>query len=106
MVALLCSDGVYEGKRYLSRASVRALEYHDDIQIGDYWQCQPLRYEPEKYGQKSFYYHTGSAYGVLSMAGYSHETGKGVVVLTTGASRKAGMEVFDAIAQLLLSIEA
>ena len=103
MVAILSNDGMYEGTRYLSEESIKNLEYHEGNKTEEYWQCQPLCYETDKYGQEEFYYHTGSAYGVLSLAGYNPETKQGIAVLTTGASKRD--DVCGDIAEILLNIE-
>jgi len=103
MVALISNDGVYDGTRYLSEDSIKNLEYHEGNDIGEYWQCQPLFYEQDKYGQEEFYYHTGSAYGVFSLIGYNPVTKQGIAVLTTGASSRG--DVRGDIAEMLLNIE-
>ena len=108
LAIMLLNNGVYEGKRCLSEETVRTMEYHEGNFMGRYWQCQPLRYEPTKYGQKDFYYHSGSAYGALSLVGYSRVTGRGVAILTTGARKRAYPKdnIYDEISRLMLNIEA
>ncbi|MBQ6797112.1 MAG: serine hydrolase [Clostridia bacterium] len=89
LVAVLANDGTYDGTRYLSEASVSAMEnrlFTASENGGTFSQCMPLRYKANLYGQSELYYHTGNAYGVLSMASYNPTTRCGVVVITTGAS--------------------
>lgn len=85
IIALISNDGIYEDERYLSENSINELERHGEKKASDFWQCQPLRYKKDVYGQDEFYYHTGGAYGVNSLAGYNPNTKQGVVVLTSGA---------------------
>lgn len=87
IVALLASDGQYDGVQYLDPAVVSAMEQHGSSLVsGGFYQCQPLRYRTGAYGQSGLYYHTGSAYGVYNLISYNPATRCGVVVLTTGAS--------------------
>lgn len=87
IVALLASDGVYEGVQYIQPEVIAGLEQHGDTMIaGGFYQGQPLRYRTWAYGQSELYYHTGSAYGVYNLISYNPATKAGVVVLTTGAS--------------------
>lgn len=87
VVALLASDGKYDGEQYISPAVVSAMEQHGSTMVsGGFYQAQPLRYRTNTYGQSELYYHTGSAYGVYNLLSYNPTTGCGVVVLTTGAS--------------------
>lgn len=87
VVALLANDGQYDGVQYIPPAVVSAMEEHGSIPVtGGFYQCQPLRYRTNTYGQDELYYHTGSAYGVYNLISYNPATGCGAVVLTTGAS--------------------
>lgn len=103
IVALISNGGMYDGKSYLSDVSINNLEYHEGNDTGKYWQCQPLFYETDKYGQEEFYYHDGSAYGVLSLIGYNPVTKQGIAVLTTGASKEN--DICGDIAEILLNIK-
>ena len=85
IIALLANDGIYEEKRYLSESCINQLEYHEKHKLGDYYQCQPLLYRTNVYGQEEFYYHTGSAYGAYNLAGYNPVTRQGIAILTSGA---------------------
>lgn len=102
IIALISNDGVYEGVRYLEPEIIDNLEYHEGNEVLDRWQCQPLFYDVDKYGQAEIYFHTGSAFGVYSLAAYNPETKYGVAIVTTGASSKF---IIDDIAQLLFNIE-
>lgn len=89
LVAVLANDGTYNGKRYLTQESVAEMEkrlFTATESGGSFSQCMPLRYKANLYGESELYYHTGNAYGVLSMASYNPTTKCGVVVVTTGAS--------------------
>ncbi len=108
IIALLANDGVYNGQRYLAASVVENLEYHEGNKTSSgFWQCQPLRYKTNAYGQDELYYHTGSNYGVYNLACYNPESGCGVVVLTSGASATTDSEgiyaVCGSIANLLLN---
>ena len=103
IVALISNNGKYNETRYLSKDSIKELEYHEGKNTGKYWQCQPLCYETNKYGQEEFYYHTGSAYGVISLMGYNPITKQGIAVLTTGASKRD--DVCGDVAEILLNIK-
>lgn len=109
IVALISNDGMYDGTRYISEDSVKNLEYHEGNNIGEYWQCQPLCYQTNMYGQEEFYYHTGSAYGSYNLFGYNPVTKQGIAVLTTGAiGNKDENDVYYIcadIAEILLNIE-
>lgn len=102
IVALISNDGMYDGKRYISEDSIKALEYHEGNDTGEYWQCQPLCYQTDMYEQEEFYYHTGSAYGIFSLAGYNPVTKQGIAILTTGSSSR---DVCGNIAEILLNIK-
>lgn len=90
ILAVLVNDGEYEGKRYLSVDSVKYMEkkfFTAKENGGTFSQCLTLRYKKDIYGCKELYYHTGNAYGVLSLASYDPNTKNGVVVVTTGAEK-------------------
>ena len=87
LLAVLVGDGVYEGQRLLSAESVAFMENPLGTPAGQVFeQCYPLRLQHDIYGRNRLYYHTGSGWGVYSLASYDPDTGDGVVVLTTGAS--------------------
>lgn len=87
LVAVLASDGEYEGLRMLSDESVALMESRSARTVSDgFYQALPLRSRDNIYGRDTLYYHTGSAYGVYNCMSYDPETGDGVVVLTVGAS--------------------
>lgn len=88
---ILSNDGEYGGKRILSEESVSAMEkrlFKTTENGGRFTQCMALRYVKKRYGANKLYYHTGNAYGAISMASYNPETGDVVVVMTTGANPK------------------
>lgn len=88
---ILSNDGEYGGKRILSEDSVSAMEkrlFKATENGGKFTQCTALRYVKNRYGADKLYYHTGNAYGAISMASYNPETGDVVVVMTTGANPK------------------
>ncbi len=87
IAAVLANDGVYNGVRFLPKSVVESMEAYGENFVSPFYQAQPLRYrEDGAYGQSALYYHTGSAYGVYNLLCYNPETGRGVVVLTNGAS--------------------
>lgn len=89
LVCILANDGVYEDKRYLEEESIELMETpfcQTDYHGVEVTQCMPLKYNTDIYGQKSLYFHTGSAYGVYALMTYNPATKDGVVVVTTGAS--------------------
>lgn len=102
IIALISNNGIYDGTRYLKEESIRNLEYHEGNYTGQYYQCQPLHYKTDEYGQEEFYYHTGYAYGVLSIAGYNPITKQGVAIITTGASNG---NILGDLTEILLNIE-
>lgn len=90
LIAVLAGDGVYNGVRVLSEESVEMMEtqlftVNDQESGSTFVQATPMRYAEHIYGQTRLFYHTGNAYGVLSIAAYNPETGNGAVILTTGA---------------------
>ena len=90
IIAMLANDGEYEGQRILSAESVGMMETQlfkvKDTESGsEFVQAIPWRYREHIYGQSRLYYHTGNAYGVLSLAAYNPETKNGAVIITTGA---------------------
>lgn len=88
LAAMLANDGIYDGTPYLSVDSVAAIEHPLLTITENNWsfeQCMPLRYKKELFGEDEIYYHTGNAYGVLSLVSYNPNTTFGVVVITTGA---------------------
>ena len=111
IIALIANDGIYEGTRYLSDKSIKELENHENNYVSseNFWQCQPLCYKKNVYGQKEFYYHTGGAYGIYSLAGYNPDTKQGVAILTSGAYGQDDenniTEICGKIANLLLNIK-
>lgn len=86
LVALLASDGVYEGQQLLAAESVALMEQYmaEAVPDGSY-QAMPLFYAPGLYGREGIYFHPGIAYGVYGCISYDPVTGDGVVVLTVGA---------------------
>lgn len=91
LIAILANDGTYNGKRYLSKESVSAIEanlFKASENGASFTQCMPLRYKANLYGQDKLYYHTGNAYGVVSFAAYNPSTKCGVVVITIGAGQQ------------------
>ena len=91
LIALLANDGTYGGVAYLSPESVADMEtprLAASNEESEFTQCLTLRQKENIYGQEVLYYHTGSAYGVYSLASYNPETRNGVVVITSGADRR------------------
>ncbi len=87
-VAMLANDGTYNEVQILTPESVEIIEkkmFKKSQYGGSFYQCMPLRYKANLYGESELYYHTGNAYGVLSLMSYNPTTGDGVVVITTGA---------------------
>ncbi len=87
-IAVLANDGSYWEKRCLKTNSVKTME--TEVCTGDarghsFGQCLPLRHLTDIYGQEELYYHTGTAYGTLSLVIYQPKTKKGIVIFTTGA---------------------
>lgn len=90
MFSMLANDGVYGNNRILSETSVEALEkkYFTAKEYGGkFRQCLTLRYGSNFYGTKGIYYHTGNAYGIVSLASYDPVTKNTVVVMTSGAKQ-------------------
>ena len=88
---ILSNDGEYGGKRILSEESVSAIEerlFKATENGGTFTQCMALRYVKKRYGADKLYYHTGNAYGAISMASYNPKTGDVVVVMTISANPK------------------
>lgn len=90
MFSMLANDGVYGNNRVLSEESVEALEkkyFTAKENGGKFKQCLGLRYYSKLYGTKGLYYHTGNAYGIVSLASYDPVTKNTVVVMTSGAKQ-------------------
>lgn len=88
--SMLANDGVYEDNRVLSEDSVNALEkkyFTAKENGGKFRQCLALRYYKKLYGTEGLYYHTGNAYGIVSLASYDPVTKNTVVVMTSGAKQ-------------------
>jgi len=74
MFSMLANDGVYENNRILSEKSVEALEkkyFTAKEHGGKFKQCLALRYYKKLYGTDGLYYHTGNAYGIVSLASFN-----------------------------------
>lgn len=90
MFSMLANDGVYGNNRILSEESVKALErkyFTAKENGGKFRQCLALRYYNNLYGTDGLYYHTGNAYGIVSLASYDPVTKNTVVVMTSGAKQ-------------------
>ena len=88
--SMLANDGVFGNTRILSEKSVNTLErkYFTAKENGrKFRQCLALRYYKKLYGTKGLYYHTGNAYGIVSLASYDPVTKNTVVVMTSGAKQ-------------------
>ncbi len=88
--SMLANDGVFGNNRILSEESVEALEkkYFTAKEYGGkFKQCLTLRYYNNLYGTDGLYYHTGNAYGIVSLASYDPVTKNTVVVMTSGAKQ-------------------
>lgn len=88
LTAVLANDGMYWNKRYLSVNSVKTIETQvceGEARGHSFDQCISLRHQADIYGQEELYYHTGTAYGTLSLVAYHPKTRKGIVIITTGA---------------------
>lgn len=90
MFSMLANDGVYCDNRILSEEAVETLEkkhFTASEHGGKFKQCLTLRYGKNFYGTKGLYYHTGNAYGIVSLASYDPITKNTVVVMTSGAKQ-------------------
>jgi len=90
MFWMLANDGVYEDTRVLSEDSIKTLEkkyFTAKENGGKFKQCLALRYYKKLYGTDGLYYHTGNAYGIVSLASYDPVTKNTVVVMTSGAKQ-------------------
>lgn len=88
--SMLANDGVFGNTRILSEESVETLEkkYFTAKEYGGkFKQCLALRYYSDLYGTDGLYYHTGNAYGIVSLASYDPVTKNTVVVMTSGAKQ-------------------
>ena len=88
--SMLANDGVFGNNRILSADSVKELEkqyFTAKENGGKFRQCLALRYGKKFYGTKGIYYHTGNAYGIVSLASYDPVTRNTVVVMTSGAKQ-------------------
>ncbi|MBO5266733.1 MAG: serine hydrolase [Ruminiclostridium sp.] len=88
--SMLANDGVYGDNRILSEESVKTLEkryFTAKEHGGKFKQCLTLRYYKKLYGTNGLYYHTGNAYGIVSLASYDPVTKNTVVVMTSGAKQ-------------------
>lgn len=107
IIAMLAGDGEYDGKRVLSAESVNMMETQlfkvkDTESDSEFIQAIPWRYKEHIYGQSRLYYHTGNAYGVLSLAAYNPETKNGAVIITTGAQdMRDGNGIYKICAEML-----
>lgn len=83
---VLMNDGVYEGQRLLSSASVASIQ-EVQYQRGEdnFGQCLPVWRWDGHYGQSTLYCHTGNTHGMYSMYVYNPETDTAVVICTSGA---------------------
>lgn len=89
IIGMLACDGTLGETQLLSADSVNYMEERrlEAKEYGSgFMQCLPMRYCEGIYGQSRLFYHTGNAYGVLSLASYNPDTRCGVVVMTTGAA--------------------
>lgn len=86
IIAMLANGGILDGVRILSEEAVMEMEVAD-FDKETYKQALAMRYQENvfAYGD-SFYWHTGSAYGIFAQYMYDAETGRGAVVITTGAT--------------------
>ena len=85
LVAVLANRGEYGGVRVLTPESVALMESPQG-RIGGFDQCLPMRRRTNLFGEEEIFYHTGSNFGVFSLASYNPNNGNGVVVLTSGAN--------------------
>ena len=88
---MLANEGVYNGKRVLTKASVEAIEkkMFTVTQNGaNCRQCVGIRYRKDIYGQSYLYFMQGEAAGVQSFAAYDPTTKNTLVVIASGASDK------------------
>lgn len=102
--SMLANDGVYGNNRIISADSVKELEkqYFTAKEYGGkFRQCLVLRYGKNFYGTKGIYYHTGNAYGIVSLASYDPITKNTVVVMTSGAKQtRDGNGVYKICAEI------
>ena len=85
ILSMLVNGGELDGVRILSEDSV--LEIHNtDFDAEHYQQGLATRFQEAAFMDEDVYWHTGSAYGVFAQYIYSIEEGRGVVIVTTGAT--------------------
>jgi len=86
ILVMLGNRGTLDGVRILSPTSVRAM-FNTDDQGAAFRQGLGLRFSDSDFIEgESYFWHTGSAYGMLSQFLYSAIDNRGVIVVTTGAS--------------------
>lgn len=84
LMCILMGDGSYKGISYMSEDSVKEMK-ETYLKLKDFDQCLVLRKQEDIYDNRTLYYHTGNAIGVLALASFDDESDDGVVVVTTGA---------------------
>ena len=82
---MLLSGGEYNGIRILSEDSVREI-HNTDVKAGFYEQGLSVRFQEAAFLDEGVYWHTGSAYGTFAQFMYCIDTGRIVVIVTTGAN--------------------
>jgi len=85
LIAALANGGEYGGVRMLSPESVALIESSHG-HVSGFDQGLPIRRRVNLFGEEEIFYHTGSLYGVFSLASYNPTNRNGVVVLTTGTN--------------------
>ncbi|MCL2201357.1 MAG: beta-lactamase family protein [Oscillospiraceae bacterium] len=84
LIAALANGGEYRGIRILSEDSVRQMQEVLGAVRG-FEQCLALRRVEAHFGEEVLYFHTGTSFGVFTLASYNPHNRNGVVVLTSGA---------------------
>jgi len=84
LMTVLANRGEYGGVRVLSPDSVALMESSQG-RVDRFDQGLAIRRIQGIFGEDELFYHTGSAYGVFTLASYNPENRSGVVVFTTGA---------------------
>lgn len=85
ILSMILNSGVYANERILSDEAVQII--HEVIPVsGHFMHGLSVRYHDSAFLDSAVFWHTGSAYGTFAQFIYSRETGRAVVVVTTGAN--------------------
>jgi len=84
LIAVLANRGEYGGVRVMSPRTVSLMESPQG-RAESFDQCLAIRRIRNLFGEDELFYHTGSNYGVFTLASYDPVNRSGVVVFTSGA---------------------